>query len=156
MSPRFYVKSAICLQFSELLVTKISCLGLSVHGSLLLVFKLRVILEKLEILKLWKLRQLLRTKKLRERGKNFGRLGPNGSKWDQMGQYNSEFLRGPRVTVWKFSVPKLPFFAISGVLNFVNLPDFALQKVQNCIKCQSSEPLNLLKWQILRLLNGQF
>ena len=50
-------------------------------------FKLRVILEKLEILKPWKLRQLLRTKKLRERGKNFGLIG---SKWVQMGANGSK------------------------------------------------------------------
>ena len=40
-------------------------------------------------------------------------------------------------------------FAILGALNFVNLVNFSLQKVQKFIKSQNSEPLNVLEWQIL-------
>ena len=46
-------------------------------------------------------------------------------------------------------VLKLPIFAIVAGLNFANLVNFSFQKVQNCIKNQNSEPLNVLKWQVL-------
>ena len=38
-------------------------------------------------------------------------------------------------------------------LNFVNLVDFSLQKVQKFIKNQVSEPLNVSKWLILHFKN---
>ena len=44
------------------------------------------------------------------------------------------------------------FFAISGALNFVDLVNLSPEKVQKFIKNQNSEPLNVLKWQILHFL----
>ena len=69
-------------------------------------------------------------------------------------------------TVWKFQdfsitqilreinfaesrSPKSAIFAILGPLNFVDLVNFSLQKVPDIHKHQDSEPLNVLKWQIL-------
>lgn len=43
-------------------------------------------------------------------------------------------------------LPKLPFWAMLGALNFVNLVNLSLQKVQ---QYNNSEPLNVLKRQIL-------
>ena len=43
---------------------------------------------------------------------------------------------------------KTPVFAIFGALNFINLVNFSLQKVQKCIKIQIS-PSKCGKWQIL-------
>ena len=44
---------------------------------------------------------------------------------------------------------KTAVFAIFEALNFVNLVKFNLQKVQKVLKNQSSEPVSVLKWQIL-------
>ena len=46
-------------------------------------------------------------------------------------------------------------FTILGVLNFANLENFSLQKVQKFIKNQNSEPLNVVKRQILHFQNPQ-
>ena len=47
-------------------------------------------------------------------------------------------------------VVNLLFFVISGAMNFVDLVTFNLQKVN-----RKSEPLNVLKWQILYFKNPQ-
>ena len=44
---------------------------------------------------------------------------------------------------------KIPIFAILGALNYINLVIFSLYELQNFIKNPHSEPLNVLKWQIL-------
>ena len=48
---------------------------------------------------------------------------------------------------------KSSVFAILEAVNFLYLLHFSLQKVQKFIKNQNSEPLNVLKWQILHLEN---
>ena len=53
-------------------------------------------------------------------------------------------------------IVKLPFFAILGALNFVDLVDFSLQKSAKIQEIQNSEHINLLKWQTLRLYIRQF
>ena len=45
----------------------------------------------------------------------------------------------------EFRRPKPAFFAILGALNFVNIVNISLQKVQS----KNSQPLNVQKWQIL-------
>ena len=45
---------------------------------------------------------------------------------------------------------KTAIFAIFWGLNFVNLVNFSLQKLQKDIKSQNSEPQNVLKWQFLQ------
>ena len=50
----------------------------------------------------------------------------------------------------------MPFFAILGALNFVDLVDFSLQKSAKIQEIQNSEHINLLKWQTLRLYIRQF
>ena len=50
---------------------------------------------------------------------------------------------------------KMPFFVILGALNFVDLVDFSLQKVQKIKANQISEPLNVFKWHILHFSNPQ-
>ena len=44
---------------------------------------------------------------------------------------------------------KLNFFSILRAQNFVNLVTFSLQKSAKIHRNQNSEPLNVLKWQIL-------
>ena len=51
-------------------------------------------------------------------------------------------------------VQKLQFFANLRALN-VHLVNFSLQKVQQFIKNQNSETVNVLKWQFLRLQISQ-
>ena len=58
-------------------------------------------------------------------------------------------------TLEKLEVLKMSFFAILGALDFVNLVNFSVQKVQKVIKLQNSEPLNVLRWQILHFRNSQ-
>ena len=43
----------------------------------------------------------------------------------------------------------------SKTLNFVDLIDFGLQKVQNSINSQNSESLNVLKWHFFNFQNSQ-
>ena len=45
---------------------------------------------------------------------------------------------------------KSAIFAILGAVNLVHLVNFSLQKVQKCNENQNSEPLKVLKWQILQ------
>ena len=46
-------------------------------------------------------------------------------------------------------------YTILGAVNFVLLVIFSLEKVQNVIKNQNSEPLNVGKWLILPFKNPQ-
>ena len=48
---------------------------------------------------------------------------------------------------------KTAVFALYGTLDFVYLVNFSLQKVQKFLTNQNSEPLNVLKWQILHFKN---
>ena len=45
---------------------------------------------------------------------------------------------------------KIANFAIFGALNFVDLVNFSLQKVQKFTKIKKSESLKVLKWHILQ------
>ena len=45
----------------------------------------------------------------------------------------------------EFRSSKTAIFAILGALNFVDLFDFSLQEVQNLVKSQNSESLNMQK-----------
>ena len=50
---------------------------------------------------------------------------------------------------------KTTVFAILGGVKFVNLGNFGLQIVQKFKKNENSEPVDVLKWQILHFLNLQ-
>ena len=49
------------------------------------------------------------------------------------------------ISFGEFKSLKNAFFAILGVLNFVNLANFSLEKVPKLNKNLNSEPLNVLK-----------
>ena len=55
----------------------------------------------------------------------------------------------------KTKSPKNAIFVIFGALNFVTLVNFSLSKSARINKNKNSEPLNVLKWQILQFLNPQ-
>ena len=57
----------------------------------------------------------------------------------------------------KLEVVKLPFFAIFGALNFVDVGNFSLQKMQKFIKIKvrASECVKAIKGQIFCFLNNQ-
>ena len=67
----------------------------------------------------------------------------------------SGFFRHSDFTWNQFWSRKLVHFSILEALNFVHFVDFSLQKLQRNYKNQNSEPLNVLKWQILRLKISQ-
>ena len=76
------------------------------------------------------------------------------------------FLKRVKGTVWRFQdfsitqilreinfggcrSSKTAVLAILGALKMINLVNFSFQKMQKFIKIKISEPLNVLKWQIV-------
>ena len=53
----------------------------------------------------------------------------------------------------EFRSCRIAIFALLVALNFVDLVNFGLQKGQKSIKNQVSEPINVLKWQVLHFQN---
>ena len=55
------------------------------------------------------------------------------------------------IDLGEFRSSEIAYITILGALNFENVVNFSLHKVQKFLQNQNSEPLNLLKWQILHI-----